>query len=174
MSYRLAYLHLTLINSKVHGQAHEHLVSECFGNLTLIRFKDQGQNAYFTSEYLNKKAQHRSWHTAKCNILQHLKWNINAWDTVIPLHCRHFVRHRGISNPICIKLLQLMSGDIAHNSVENEVSILINDWVTANYSVSWPQFWAPSWNLFRICVILLQLMFGVIMHNSVKKTKSPC
>ena len=40
----------------------------------------------------NKKAQHRSWHMAKCNNLYHLKWNINTWDTAIPLHGRHFVR----------------------------------------------------------------------------------
>ena len=81
---------------------------------------------------MNKKAQHRSWHTAKCNKLHHFKWNINAWDTAIPLHGRHFVRHLGICNPICIKLLQLMSGVITHNSVKN--TKLINGWVIANYS----------------------------------------
>ena len=97
----------------------------------------------------NKKAQHRSWHTAKCNKLYQLKWNINAWDTVMHLHGRHFVRHLGICNPICIKLLQLMWSVITNNSVKkNEVSILINGWVIANYSVSRPPFCPPSWNLF--------------------------
>ena len=82
------------------------------------------------------------------NKLYHLTWNINAWDTVIPLHGRHFVSHLGIFNPICIKLLQLMSDVITHNSVKrNEVSILINGWVIANYSVWRPPFCPPSWNL---------------------------
>ena len=71
----------------------------------------------------NKKAQQRSQHTAKCNKLYHLTWNINAWDTVIPLHGRHFVSHLGICNPICIKLLQLMSGVITHNSVKKTKSL---------------------------------------------------
>ena len=97
---------------------------------------------------INKKAQNRSWHTAKCSKLYHLTWNINVWDTAIPLHDRHFVRHLGICNPICIKLPQLMSGVITHNSVKkNEVSTLINGWVTVNYSVSRPPFCSPSWNL---------------------------
>ena len=60
-----------------------------------------------TCEY--KKAQHRSWHTAKLNNLYHLKWNINAWDTAMHLHGRHFVRHLEIFNPICIKLCNLCS-----------------------------------------------------------------
>ena len=51
----------------------------------------------------------------------------------MPLRDRHFVRHLGFCNPICIKLLQLMSGVITHNSVKKEVSILINGLVTANY-----------------------------------------
>ena len=43
----------------------------------------------------------------------------------VALHSRHFVRHIGICNPICVKLLQLMSSVITHNSVKNEVSVLI-------------------------------------------------
>ena len=63
-------------------------------------------------------------------------------------YSRHFVRHLGICNRICVKLLQLMSVVITHNSVKtNEVSILINGWVTANYSVSRPPFCSPSWHL---------------------------
>ena len=74
---------------------------------------------------MNKKVLPRSCHTAKCNELYHLKWNINAWDTAIPLHGRRFVRYLGICNPICIKLLQLMSGIITHTSVTKR-SLCIN------------------------------------------------
>ena len=60
--------------------------------------------AYSTN--LNKKGHRRIWHTAKC---------INYAITL------------GICNPICVKLLQLMSGVITINSVEKDkVSILIN------------------------------------------------
>ena len=45
----------------------------------------------------------------------------------LALHGRHFVSHLEICNPICVKLLQLMSDAITHNSVENEDSMLIND-----------------------------------------------
>ena len=45
------------------------------------------------------------------------------------LHGRHFVRHLGIYNPICIKLLQLMSGAITHNSVKKR-SLYINKWLS--------------------------------------------
>ena len=143
---------------------------------------------------------------------------------IIVFHNRHFVHHLGICYRICVKLLQLMYAVITNNSVKNEVSVLINHWITANYSVSrppfcptswnllpdlcktstthvrchYPQFseknevsilingWVtanysvlqtpfcpPSWNCNRIGVNLLQLMSGVITHNSVKKTKSP-
>ena len=36
----------------------------------------------------------------------------------IVFHDRHFVRHLGICNPICVKLLQVMSGVIPSNSKE--------------------------------------------------------
>ena len=39
-------------------------------------------------------------------------------------HGRHFVRHDGICNPICVKLLQIMSGAIPRNLKKNDVSIL--------------------------------------------------
>ena len=66
----------------------------------------------------------------------------------IVFHGRHFVRHLGIWYRIFVKLLQLMCAVITHNSVkENEVSILIKDRVTVNYSVSQPPFCSPSWNL---------------------------
>ena len=86
-----------------------------------------------TNALSNKKAQHRSWHMAKCSKLYHLKWNINAWDTAMYLHGRHFILNLEICNPICIKLLQLMSGVITHNSVKTTKSILINGWVIASY-----------------------------------------
>ena len=123
----------------------------------------------------NKKGQHWSWHTAKCNVLISLEilsailkfvirfvsncynwcvlslctiqWKknevsilINCWDTVNYSVSRPpFVRYLGICNRICVKLLQLMCAVITHNSVKkNEVSILINGYVTAN---------PPSWSL---------------------------
>ena len=67
---------------------------------------------------------------------------------IIVFYGRHFVRHHGICYRICVKLLKLMCAVITHNSVKiNEVSILINDRVTINYSVSQPPFCPPSWNL---------------------------
>ena len=51
---------------------------------------------------------------------------------------------------------------------KNEVSVLINDWVTANYSVSRPPFVCLLGICNHICVKLLQLMCTVITQNSVK------
>ena len=82
-------------------------------------------------------------------------------QSIIVFHGRHFVRHLGICYRICVKLLQLMCAVITHNPVKkNDVSILINGWVTANYSVSRPPFCPPSW--YFICANLLQLMSGFI------------
>ena len=36
----------------------------------------------------------------------------------IVFHGRHFVRHLGICNPICVKLLKVMFGDIPSNLKE--------------------------------------------------------
>ena len=36
-------------------------------------------------------------------------------QSIIVFHGRHFVGHLGICNPICIKLLQIMSGVIPRN-----------------------------------------------------------
>ena len=42
---------------------------------------------------------------------------------IILFHGRHFVRYLGICNPICVKLLQVMSGVISRNLEKNDVSI---------------------------------------------------
>ena len=66
---------------------------------------------------------------------------------IIVPHGRHFFRHLAICNLTCVKLLQLMCAAIAQNSVKKRC-LLINGWVTANYSVSRPPFCPPSWNLY--------------------------
>ena len=93
-----------------------------------------------------------NWCALSLRTIQRKKWSIhiNKWLSYgqIVFHGRHFVRHLGICYRICVKLLQQMSAIITHNSVnKNEVSISINGWVTANYSVSQPPFYPPSWNL---------------------------
>ena len=52
-----------------------------------------------------------------------------ATTVYIVLHDRHFVRHPGICNQICVKLLQLMCAVILHNSVK-ELSLYINKWLS--------------------------------------------
>ena len=89
---------------------------------------------------------------------------------IIVLCGRHFVRHHGICNPICVKLLHRMCGVIMHYSMKNEVCILINGRVTANYSISRPPFVRHLGICNPICVKILQLMCAVIMHNSVKNS----
>ena len=42
---------------------------------------------------------------------------------IIVIHGRHFVRHLGIFNPICVKLLEVMSGVIPSNLKKNDASI---------------------------------------------------
>ena len=148
-------------------------------------------------EIKNKKSQHRSWHTAKCNELYHLKWNINAWHTAIA--CTSAILYsllefviRFVSNfytwcPVSLRTIQWTTRSLYINKwlmysqfwcftaailsaiLEfvmkfasnvynwcslsfptipwNTVSILINGWVTANYSVSRPLLWRSSWNL---------------------------
>ena len=46
---------------------------------------------------------------------------------IVRLFVCHFVRHLGICNPICVKLLHLMCAVITNNSLKKEVSILLND-----------------------------------------------
>ena len=47
----------------------------------------------------------------------------------IVFHSRHFVHHLGICYWICVKLVQLMSGIITHNSVKKH-SLRINKWLS--------------------------------------------
>ena len=47
----------------------------------------------------------------------------------LALHSRHFVRHLGICNPICVKLLELMCAVITHNSAKKR-SLCINKWMS--------------------------------------------
>ena len=48
---------------------------------------------------------------------------------IIMLRGRHFVRHLGICNRIFVKLLQLMSDVIRHNSVKKR-GLYINKWLS--------------------------------------------
>ena len=89
---------------------------------------------------------------------------------IIVFHGRHFVRHFGICYRICVKLLQLMCAVITHNSVKNEVCILINGWVTANYSYLRRHFVRHLEICNLICIKLLQVMSGVIPSNIKKAT----
>ena len=41
---------------------------------------------------------------------------------IIVFHGRHFVRHLGICDPICVKFLRVMSGVIPSNFKKNDVS----------------------------------------------------
>ena len=75
---------------------------------------------------------------------------------ILVFYSRHVVLHIGICNRICVKLLQLMSDVIAHNSVKkNEVSILINGRVSAKYNVSRHYFVRHLEICNPICVKLL-------------------
>ena len=50
---------------------------------------------------------------------------------IVRLFLRHFVRHLGICNPICVKLLQLIVECVfTHNSVKKTKSLYINKWLT--------------------------------------------
>ena len=42
---------------------------------------------------------------------------------IMVFHGRHYVRHLGICNPICVKLLQVLYGVIPSNLKKNDVSI---------------------------------------------------
>ena len=55
---------------------------------------------------------------------------LNSIEFCIPrLFLRHIIRHLGICNPICVKLLQPMCAVITHNSVKKR-SLYINKWLS--------------------------------------------
>ena len=56
---------------------------------------------------------------------------INKWliYSQLVFHGRHIVRHLGICNRICVKLLQLMYTVLTHNSVKKR-SLYINQWLS--------------------------------------------
>ena len=94
-------------------------------------------------------------------------------QSIIVFHSRHFVRHLGICiSDMCQSSTTNVRCHCAQFSEKNEVSILINGWVTANYSVSRPSFCPPSWNLyFDLCKTLTGY---VRCHfEQFKKTTSP-
>ena len=120
-------------NFEIYKRLNQIKYSTHITNMNFITFtencRDKPSITKFCNFLWNKKGQHRRWHTAKCNKLYQLTWNINARDTAIPLHGRHFVSHLGICSPICIKLLQLMSGIITYNLVKKR-SLCINKWLS--------------------------------------------
>ena len=89
---------------------------------------------------------------------------------IIVFHSRHFVRHLGICNRICVNLLQLMSGVITHNSVKN--GLHINKWLSYGQLVfHGRQFVRHLGICNQICVKLLQVMSGFISSNLKKKRR---
>ena len=106
-------------------------------------------NLSYHEIYHDKKAQHRSWHTSKCNVLQHLKWNINTWDTAIALQkqlsCRssspqpghHVVPTNQTSFNHCRHLA---------NRLSNLAITLLTRWILLP-CLAQPPFCPPSWNL---------------------------
>ena len=131
-------LHLTI-------QLSEHIVCR-FMVLNYETVYQKTLQIQHPSQYFNK-SQHRSWHMAKCNMLQHLKWNMNAWDIVIPLY-------GAILSAILEFVIQFVSNfynwcPVSLRTIQwkNEVSALINGWIIANYIVSRLPFCPPSWNL---------------------------
>ena len=101
------------------------------------------------SDLCHTSKPHVRCHYAQFNEENEVSILINGWVTAnYSFHSRHFVRHLGICNRICVNLQQLMSGVITHISVKKkEVSILINGWVTAKYSVSRTPYCPTYWNL---------------------------
>ena len=65
----------------------------------------------------------------------------------IALHSRHFVRHLGIGIGFVSNFYNRCAMSLRTNHWKNHVSVSINGWVTANYSVSRQPFCPPSWNL---------------------------
>ena len=67
---------------------------------------------------------------------------------IIVFHGRHFCSpSRNLLSDLCLASTTDVRCHYAQFSEKNEVSILINDRVTANYSVSQPPICPQSWNL---------------------------
>ena len=89
----------------------------------------------------------------------------------IIVHGRHFIRHLGTWNQICVKRLLLMWLSLQAFRWKNEVAILINGWLTADYSVSRPPFCPPSWNLKSV---LCQTVYNHSHLDTADLTISDC
>ena len=76
------------------------------------------------------------------------------------------IRHLGIYNQTSTTDMRC---HYAQFGEKNEVSVLINGWSTAKYSVSRPPFVRHLGICNPICVKLLQVMFGVILSNLKEK-----
>ena len=68
----------------------------------------------------NKKCQRRSGHTAKCNMPSYSQ---------LVLRSRHFVRHLGICNPICVKLYNWRAVSLCTIQCKTR-SLYINKWLS--------------------------------------------
>ena len=89
----------------------------------------------------------------------------------IVFYSRHFVRHLGICNRICVELLELMFGVNTHNSVKKR-SLHINKWLSYGHIVFHGRHFVRHLGICHlICVKLFQVMSGVIPSN-LKKTTS--
>ena len=84
---------------------------------------------------------------------------------IIVFHCRHFVRHLGICNRICIKLYISRALLLRTIRWKNEVTMLINGCFTSNYSVDGRHVVRHLEICNPMCVKLLQVMSGVIWRK---------
>ena len=89
---------------------------------------------------------------------------------IIVFHGRHFIRHLGICDQICVKLLQLMCAVITRKSVKktkSQYSLMAE--LQSIIVFHGRHFVCHLGICNRICVKLLKLMCAIITHNSVEK-----
>ena len=87
-------------------------------------------------------------------------------QSIINFRGRHFVRHLGICNRICVKLVQLMYAVITHNSLKKKRSLYINKWLSySQLQCSRRHFVRHLGICNPIFVKFLQIMSGVIPRN---------
>ena len=85
---------------------------------------------------------------------------------ILVFHGRHFVRHLGICNRICVLLLQLMYAVIAHNSVKKRSICVTKMAELQPIIVFHGRPFVPDLGICNpICAKLLQIMSGVIPRN---------